>query len=139
MQRAENIRLELQQEAPKGAVLTAMFVPAILKGIERNAERIAQQRLILTALAVEQYRIFENRPPNSLAELTPKYLPEVPTDPFDGKEIRFRKESDGYVIYSIGPDHIDDGGKKQIPRAAKIDHPKGDIVFAVSRKFEVKP
>jgi hypothetical protein len=139
LQRAENIRLELQQEAPKGAVLTAMFVPAILKGIERNAERIAQQRLILTALAVEQYRIFENRPPNSLAELTPKYLPEVPTDPFDGKEIRFRKESDGYVIYSIGPDHIDDGGKKQIPRAAKIDHPKGDIVFAVSRKFEVKP
>jgi hypothetical protein len=139
LQRAENIRVELQHEAHKGSILTAMFVPAILKGIERNAERIAQQNLIQSALAVERYQIVENRLPNSLAELTPKYLPEVPTDPFDDKDIRYRKEGDGFVIYSIGPDRIDDRGKKQISRAARIDHPKGDIVFAVSRKSQGKP
>jgi type II secretory pathway pseudopilin PulG len=136
---AENLRLGVQQEARKGAILTAMYFPAILKGIERNAERIAQQRLVQTALAIEQYRIIENRLPNSLAELTPKFLPNVPTDPFDDKEIQYRKEADGYAIYSIGPDRIDDGGKKQISHAAKIDHPRGDIVFAVSRKSDVKP
>jgi type II secretory pathway pseudopilin PulG len=139
LQRAENIRLELQQEGRKGAILTAMFVPAILKGIERSAERIAQQRLVQIALAIEQYRIVENRPPNSLLELTPKFLPEVPTDPFDDKEIRYRKEGDSYVIYSIGPDRVDDGGKKQISRASTFDHPRGDILFAVSRKSQVKP
>jgi len=139
LRRAENIRLELQQEARKGAILTAMYFPAILKGIERNGERIARQQLVQTALAIEHYRIIENRLPNSLVELTPRFLPEVPTDPFDDKEIRYRKEADGYAIYCIGPDRIDDEGKKEIPRAAKIDHPRGDIVFAVSRKSEVKP
>jgi hypothetical protein len=133
---AETLRLEVQRDARKSAILTAMFVPGMLRGFERNAERIAQQRLVQTALAIEQYRINQNRLPNSLAELAPRLLPEIPIDPFDDIEIRYRPEGGTYAVYSVGPDLTDDGGRKQIPRAAKIDHPKGDIVFAVDRKSE---
>jgi hypothetical protein len=130
---AETLRLEVQREARKGAIFTAMFTPGMLKGIERNVERIALQSLVRTTLAIEQYRIIQNRLPSSLGELTPKFLSEIPIDAFDENEIRFRTEGEGFVVYSVGPDGIDDRAKKQIPRAAKIDHPKGDIVIAVSR------
>jgi len=35
----------------------------------------------------------------------------VPADPFDGKPLRLGHLPDGLVIYSVGPDKTDDGGK----------------------------
>jgi hypothetical protein len=46
--------------------------------------------------------------PESLAELVPQHLKEVPADPFDGKPIRYSPEK--RLIYSIGRDRIDSGG-----------------------------
>jgi len=37
----------------------------------------------------------------------------IPTDPFDGKPIRFKKLTKGYVVYSIGKDAKDNGGKEK--------------------------
>jgi hypothetical protein len=130
---AEIRRRGLQTEARKGAILTAMFVPGMFKGIERNAERHAQQRVINVVLSIERYRNVKGRLPDSVGELIPEFLPEIPTDPFDEEQLRYRKDGESYFVYSVGPDCVDDDGKKQIPRAAKIDQPKGDIVFAVFR------
>lgn len=138
LEHAESLLPAVQREAHKGAVLTAVLFPALLKGVERNAERIAHQRLVQVALAVERYRKSEKRLPETLRELTPKLLVEIPRDPFDDEEIRYRKDGDGYVVYSVGEDRKDDGGKRRMPRAAKMEHPRGDIVFAVSRKPDRK-
>jgi hypothetical protein len=35
----------------------------------------------------------------------------VPTDLYDGQPLRLRRLDDGLVIYSVGPDGKDDGGK----------------------------
>jgi hypothetical protein len=35
----------------------------------------------------------------------------IPFDPFTGKELRLGKFDQGIVIYSVGPDGIDNGGK----------------------------
>jgi hypothetical protein len=51
-------------------------------------------------------------------------LNAVLTDPFDGQPLRYRNQGTGYVLYSIGPDLKDDGGK---PMNGK----EGDIVFTV--------
>lgn len=37
--------------------------------------------------------------------------PEVPLDAYDGKPIRYRRLADGVVVYSVGADGKDDGGK----------------------------
>jgi hypothetical protein len=34
----------------------------------------------------------------------------VPTDPFDGRPLRYRRLADGVVVYSVGDDRADDGG-----------------------------
>ena len=42
----------------------------------------------------------------------PRFLDAVPLDPFDGKPLRYRELGTGFVVYSIGPNRRDDGGKE---------------------------
>jgi hypothetical protein len=77
------------------------------QGFHRNQ---AWLRSAIAALAVERYRLAHGRWPDSLAALAPEFLSEIPTDPFDRQSLRFRRLSDSVVIYSIGPDRIDNGG-----------------------------
>ena len=46
--------------------------------------------------------------PESLSELVPEFLSQVPKDDFDGKPFRYLP--DKKLIYSVGPDLKDDGG-----------------------------
>jgi len=59
-----------------------------------------------------------------LTALTPVYLTATPLDPFDGQPLRYRKQGDGYVLYSIGSDLNDDSGARKTGK-------NGDIVFTV--------
>ena len=43
--------------------------------------------------------------------ICPDFLATVPLDPYDGKPLRWRARSDSVIIYSIGPDREDNGGK----------------------------
>jgi hypothetical protein len=68
-------------------------------------------RCAVVMLAVERYRRANTRWPDFPADLVPTYLPKVPLDPYDGSPLRYRRLNDGVVIYSIGPDGEDKGGK----------------------------
>jgi len=70
------------------------------------------------------------RLPDSLEELTPKWLDTVPADPFDDKPIRYKKLARGFVTYSVGPDEKDHGGIESDPKDSKAPH---DITFIVAR------
>ncbi len=76
-----------------------------------------------TAMAAERYRLAEHRWPADLNALVPRYLAAVPSDPFDGRPLRLRRLADGIVVYSVGPDRADDGGKldRQNPETANTD------------------
>ena len=41
----------------------------------------------------------------------PDYLPALPIDPFSGKPLILANEADGYVVYSVGANRRDDGGR----------------------------
>jgi hypothetical protein len=53
----------------------------------------------------------------------------VPTDPFDGKPLRFKPLANGYVIYSVGDDRRDNGGTQYDFTGAK----RSDVTFIVER------
>jgi hypothetical protein len=71
----------------------------------------AELRCTIAALAAERYRLVHEKWPASLEALVPAFLKEMPTDPYDGQPLRFRQLPDGIVIYCVGPDRMDDGGK----------------------------
>ena len=43
----------------------------------------------------------------------PKYVAAVPKDIFSGGELNYRQKGDGYLLYSVGPNGTDDGGRNQ--------------------------
>jgi hypothetical protein len=79
----------------------------------KDALGYARTRLARTALAVERFRLTHGRLPSGLRELILEFLPAVLVDPFDGKPLRYRVQPKGYVIYSVGGDGHDDGGRER--------------------------
>jgi len=95
---------------------------------------IAHLRVAQAALAVQRYRLARSGLPENISDIVPAYLPEVPIDPFDGQNIRYRKTAGGFVVYSIGDDGSDDGGREK-PKARNTV-PSGttyDITFFVEK------
>jgi hypothetical protein len=76
--------------------------------------RVATIRHLLQAeLALRKYRLETGAYPQRLNDLVPDYMPALPTDPYDasGGPLRYAQTADGYLLYSIGYDRDDDGGR----------------------------
>jgi hypothetical protein len=76
--------------------------------------RRAKCRLLQVDLALRMYRHDNGRWPDSLDELLPAYLPAVPLDSYDSyseQPLRYRREGDEFVLYSVGQDGVDNGGR----------------------------
>lgn len=67
----------------------------------------AELRVAAAAIEVELYRIAHGRWPQKMADVDAS----VPTDPFTGKPMRYKRVDEGCVIYSVGPNLEDDGGQ----------------------------
>ncbi|MBI5724350.1 MAG: hypothetical protein HZA50_10365 [Planctomycetes bacterium] len=87
------------------------------------ADRLKASRLLAeTTLAMAAYKADNGNWPETLEKLVPKYLPAVPNDPFVDQPLKYRKDEKGWVLYSVGENMKDDGGKKtEDPAAGKED------------------
>ncbi len=92
-------------------VLVALWLPAYEKFVQACVRNQAYLRCAYVALAVERYRLAHGRWPDSLADVVPEFLRKLPGDPYNGQSLHYRRTTDGVLIYSVGPDGNDDGGK----------------------------
>jgi len=74
---------------------------------------IADRNALTSVIGVKSYQERWGRLPRKLENACPESLGHDPTDPFSGEPLRYRASDDGqsFVIYSVGPDQDDDGGK----------------------------
>jgi hypothetical protein len=119
------------QSTSQAHILLHVMMPALSRITAIDMRNIAKLRAARAALAIERYRVAAGKLPDALAELVPAYLDTVPADPFDGKEIRYKKLETGFVVYSIGEDLSDDGGKEMEQRTK--ESPNWDVTFIVER------
>jgi hypothetical protein len=112
-------------------ILLHTFTPSISRINSIELRNIAQLRTARVGIAIERYRLTAGRLPDTLADLVPTYLNVVPTDPVDGKNLRYKKLKAGFAVYSIGEDLSDDGGK-EMERRTK-ESPNWDVTFIVER------
>jgi hypothetical protein len=111
-------------------VMTGMLLPAMEKFISKDANHRAQVRTALVALAIERFRLANNgQLPDQLSSLVPAFLDKVPIDPYDGQPLRYKRTDKGYMVYSIGPDSVDDGGIE--PPAGPKPRSLWDVTFTV--------
>lgn len=108
-----------------------MLLPALENGARKFCQLEALRDAALAALAVERYRLIHaGRLPEALTELVPDLLAEVPRDPFDGQPLRYHRLKEGYVVYSVGPDRIDHGGREKPKKGGTSQF---DVTFTVRR------
>jgi hypothetical protein len=87
------------------------MLPAFNK-VQQAADRAEQvERNLHVAFALAVVKADEGSYPKELKALVPKYLPQVPNDLFSGKALIYRPTEKGYLLYSIGQNGKDDGGR----------------------------
>ena len=86
------------------AILSRMLLPALSKAATKEANLTARLRCTEVALAIERFRLdHEGALPATLQELTPKYLLQIPVDPFDESPLQYEHlPSHGYRVFSSG-------------------------------------
>jgi hypothetical protein len=105
-----------------GDTMLCLLFPALLK-VQEAADRIRQvQDNVAFAFALEWYRRDQGRYPKTLAALAPKYLKDIPRDAFTGDALIYRPSAKGYLLYGVGANGRDEGGR------GYDDDPPGDDV-----------
>jgi len=65
----------------------------------------------LTVLAIQRWRLEHDQYPLSAQELVKAgYLDAVPMDSYSDKPLIYRRTDQGFILYSAGPNFVDDGG-----------------------------
>jgi hypothetical protein len=94
-------------------------------------------RAAATALAVERFRRAKGQWPEKLTDLVPAYLTAVRMDPFDGQPLRFKKQNEGAVIYSVGADGQDDGGRFETLNTYRTETDLGFRLWNVDKRRQM--
>jgi hypothetical protein len=129
--RAQEARCRHSRKGLLWEEVDARSIPAMMG---HELKRVAQLEVVKTLVAVERHRLAHAGLPETLDQLVPDYLAEVPVDPFDGRPLRYRRTDQGFVVYSVGEDGKDDGGKQEPPRETKKPSETSDLVFRVERQ-----
>ncbi len=93
--------------------MTLLLMPAIGACLDAARRHGAGRDATRVALAIQRFRLAHDRLPKMLDELTPKFLNQLPLDPYGGAPLRYRIDSGEYVVYSIGKDGVDQDGRSE--------------------------
>ena len=106
--------------------MVPILAPAIVGGIDGFDRMAARCDFLQVATQLRAWKVQHGSYPDALDALTTTAPP--PLDPFSGEAYQYRREGEGFVLYSVGPDRKDDGG-------TKIEDQKsgGDIVWTCVR------
>jgi len=98
-------------------------------------ERIEMQTEIgRLAFCLAAYRCEHDAYPETLEQLCPQYATEIPVDVFSGGKLHYKPTEQGFVLYSVGPNLRDDGGRGQWSQPEQGDDEeivRDDIVIRV--------
>jgi len=95
-----------------GTPLVRRFMQDVQKRSLASRRAQANLRCAMVGIAAERYRVDRGQWPASLDELAKDgWIAAVPLDPCDGQPLRYKLVADGVLIWSVGLDGVDDGGR----------------------------
>ncbi|MCH7958868.1 MAG: hypothetical protein IID08_01980 [Candidatus Hydrogenedentes bacterium] len=112
---------EYIDELPEARKLTPILFPALIRALTAQARHEAQTDVTRLGIAVEDWYREHGSYPDSLQQIAYWFDGELPLDPFTGDAYRYVVSDDSFVLYSLGVDIEDDGGRHDL-----VD---GDIVW----------
>lgn len=126
--RAHLAALERKTVTSRNPIIGALM-PAVSRCHLQLLEEEARMGLAKAAVALRRHALVKGSAPARLEDLVPEFLPGVPVDPFGGSPLKLAVGTGGFLLYSVGPDLDDDGGRAAAdPSDASAD---GDLVWTV--------
>ena len=104
-----------------GGILLGLLTPALSACVVAEDRAAITMQLTQLALPLGAYRTEHGEYPAELAKLVPEYTPELPKDLYSGADFRYKRQGKGYVLYSVGPNGKDEGGRSRF-----MDPPPGE-------------
>jgi hypothetical protein len=121
--------LEKQRWGPYN-LLSRMVLPGLAGVASRSARTQTSLDLARVACALERYRLANGQFPATLEALAPKFIGTLPHDVINGQPLKYRLTDDGqFVLYSVGWNQTDDGGKVELTKNGYLDMHRGDWVW----------
>ncbi len=116
----EQIEREVE-DLPRTRVLSREYLPSLTRAVEAQARNEAQLDLFQMGLSIEQYHARNGAYPTTLDAIASDVGGRVPVDPFTGQPYIYKPSGDSFLLYSVGSNAVDDGGK--------FDYRTGDLVW----------
>ena len=135
LQRANDaVRAEMKHYSPYKTQALMLF-PAISSTVIKAAAIQASIDLARVACALERYHLTHGDYPETLDALVPQFIEKLPHDIIGGQPLHYRRTHDGkFLLYSVGWNETDDGGKVVLKADGSVDRTKGDWVWQYPAK-----
>jgi hypothetical protein len=124
-------------------LLSAIMLPALGNVPKKGAAgQVAVDQAVL-ACALERYRLAHGQFPDRLEALAPDFITTPPRDVITGEPYKYRRTTDNFILYSVGWNEIDDGGKLEMKgsfvdidmlRGHSMDLTRGDWIWQYPKK-----
>jgi hypothetical protein len=101
-------------------VFLSLLTPALGRAARIGHRQRTNVEATITILALQRYKADKDSYPDDLQELvTADYLRRKPMDVYSGKPLVYRTTDESFILYSIGENFEDDGGKPDTSRKGK--------------------
>ncbi|MCF7972799.1 MAG: hypothetical protein K9N55_03180 [Phycisphaerae bacterium] len=115
---------DITEDPPACYLITRMFLPAYYRVYELNTTMVARLRITKIGLDLIEHRQAQDTFPDTLKD----WPQDVIEDPFTGASLIYHKEANGFLLYSLGPNKVDDDGQVNTK-----DKREGDIAWHYSQ------
>jgi hypothetical protein len=112
---------QLERESPQPLLQMAGITSSITGSLTSQANSIARLDMLRIGFSIERFFAKHGVYPQDLNEIASILGTGIPTDPFTGEPYRYTLNGDSFLLYSVGKDLEDDGGRH--------DYFTGDVVW----------
>jgi hypothetical protein len=130
---ATRTRLERSLSSPlfRRYWFSSIAMPDYSRALDTVLRNETLRQMSLIAVACEQFRLRTGRYPQALEMLEPALPREATRDMFSSQPFRYRPEGARFLLYSVGPNGLDDGGDVALaPKSAARPAPNSGAVLS---------
>jgi hypothetical protein len=99
-----------QRAAVISRLLLALCLPALPAAMDASDREQCWWQIRITAGALSVYRAEHGEYPESLEQLVPDVVENLPVDFYSGRPLIYQRRTEGYLLYSVFENGVDDGG-----------------------------
>jgi hypothetical protein len=120
-------------------MMPQLILPAHAKIQQMYLRTIVLRRTMYIVLALREYKDANGRWPENLEQIKDKVPAEAMIDPFTGGSFIYKTKGDKFLLYSIGPNKIDEKGKPKPScrdSSCRTDKSRSDDILILPQKYE---